>query len=97
VEGSSVKSGAGVVGQLLQKTVRGKESSKLGTYRSQLVDGLDRVSLGTNCANNRGSAVVLRRCASGIEVSEPGNPAASSEQVILVDDGGLLLLLRDTP
>lgn len=56
-------------------------ADNIETSFTELVDGLDRVCLGSYGADNGGSAVVLLRLERGIERGQPGDSPAALEMV----------------
>lgn len=57
-------------------------ANNIETGGAELVDGLDRVGLGADRADDGGAAVVALRSVVGIQVGEPGNAAAGIEVLL---------------
>ena len=78
----SLDGGTGIVNDRLVVfvgTVGKVHADNIKSGGAQLVDGLDRVGLGANGADDGGTAEVLLRAESCVERSEPGNLAAQLE------------------
>ena len=66
---------------VLVRAVRKVHADDIETCHAQFVDGLDGVGLGTDCADDGCSAVVLCWLVFGIELAQPLNLGTSGEMV----------------